>query len=172
MTKFANQVVKADKVEVTPSGFSDFLPEYITPAQTVDCILTTRVTMVQNLITVSKVITTSFSNTTDLKTQLELADKLRKTYNDISKLLVTLEDNITDSTPQAHGLDFSKDTSPFLNYSKRKLRSEVWKDYQAWCKMTEMAPTRKGVFFEELRKHGFRESVTSGEVTLVPPGVR
>lgn len=172
MTENTTQVIKQNQSEVTPSTFPEFLPERITPEQTVNCVLTTRVAMIQNLLTISEVITASFSNTKDLKTQLELSDKLRKTYNDISKLLVHLEENILASEPQAQALEFSRVTSPFLDYDKRKLRSATWNDYAAWCKMKEIVPARKGEFFEEVRKHGFRESVTSGAVTLVPPGLR
>ena len=154
-----------------PLTFSAPDPSVIGREEIRENIITTRVVMVQNLVRIAESLTQKIESTNSLQTQLELSNQVRKLYVEINQLMKHLDDNLLVGITK-NELEFSEKASPFLDFKRRKQRAQVWKDYLAWCGMNNIDHVKKGELFDSLLDYGFRESVTAGSVTLVPPGVR
>lgn len=160
-------------LDVTPLGIKDINPRQFELIDLTDSLAVLRITMIQNLVTLSEGTLAVIAETKDLTTKVELTKTVKNMYSEINKITSELEGAYAvDNVPVVRQTVITRKDAPYIDFDKRKTRAQTWIDYTYWCDMTETPRLRKGKLFKLILDHKFREGVTKGANTFIPPGVR
>jgi len=170
---FEHELIDTELVNSTPSTIFEVSKTTINSPELTNALATMRVTMIQNLLGLSEDIYIKAKETDNLADKITLARDIRGLYGEINKLAADVEESITvNEIRGARQTVISRKDAPYLDFDARKRRSQVWRDYIAWCSMTGAIAMNKGEFFKLVLKSKFKESTSDGYPVFIPPRVR
>ena len=154
--------------KLTPLEISDFMEIVTIEQEIAEKVTTVRLQMMLNLIALSNELFLAREECTTLSDKVTLAKEITSIYSEINSVTKSLVNPGKLTKP----CKITPVSAPYIDYTKRTPRSQVWRDYVSWCESNGTLPVNKKYFFDDLLKSGFRLGKSAGDIMLIPPRVR